>query len=144
MGVVEIIKRNEKEFTIQVTIPYGKSMLESEQEILERMNEVGSMATGEVLVTFDTDGSPIQIGDQKLTSKGKVAKTYQTPYGETEIERHVYQSSQGGRIFCPLERDARIILTATPRFAKTLSSKYSEFGSTRVQKDLLSNHGRDV
>ena len=144
MGGVEIIKRNEKEFTIQVTIPYRKSMLESEQAILERINDVGSMATGEALVMFDTDGSPIQIGGQKLTSKGKVAKTYQTPYGETEIERHVYQSSQGGRTFCPLERDARIILTATPKFAKTLSSKYSEFGSARVQKDLVSNHGRDV
>jgi hypothetical protein len=111
---------------------------------LKCLNKAGAIATGEMLTTFDTDGSPIQIGDIKLTSKGRLAKTYQTPYGETEIERHVYQTSKGGRTFCPLERDARIILTATPRFAKMLSSKYSEFGSSRVQSDLDDNHARSV
>jgi hypothetical protein len=60
------------------------------------------------------------------------------------IERHVYQSSRGGRIFCPLEREARSILRATPRFAKMLCSKYSEMGSSRVIEDLASNHGRKV
>ena len=44
----------------------------------------------------------------------------------------------------PLERDARIILTATPKFAKLLSSKYAEFGSSRVNDDLEGNHGRKV
>jgi hypothetical protein len=60
------------------------------------------------------------------------------------IERHVYQSSREGRLFCPLEGGARIILTATPRFAKMLSWKYSEMGSSRVIEDLASNHGRKV
>ena len=26
-----------------------------------------------------------------MTSKGKIGKTYQTPYGDVRIERHVYQ-----------------------------------------------------
>jgi hypothetical protein len=43
-----------------------------------------------------------------------------------------------------LERDARIILTATPKFAKTVSSKYSEMGSSRVLEDLEGNHGRKI
>ncbi len=144
MSAAKIVGRNKKDFTIQIKIPYGKSMLEAEEEIQRCLNEAGSLSTGEVLEQFDTDGSPIKIGDSNWTSKGKVEKTYQTPYGETEIKRHVYQSSQGGRIFCPLERDARIILTATPKFAKVLSSKYSEFGSSRVIKDLGENHGREV
>ena len=144
MGAAEIIDRNKKDFTIQIKIPYGKSMLEAEEQIQRCINEAGALGTGELLEQFDTDGSPIRIGDSNWTSKGKVEKTYQTPFGETEIARHVYQSSQGGRIFCPLERDARIILTATPKFAKILSSKYSEFGSSRVIKDLSENHGRDV
>jgi hypothetical protein len=127
-----------------VKVPYAKTMLESEELIQRSLNEVGSLSTGESLKQFDTDGKPILMGDIKWTAKGKIEKTYQTPYGETIIERFVYQSSKGGRIFCPLERDARIILTATPKFAKTLSSKYSEFGSSRVIKDLEENHGRIV
>jgi hypothetical protein len=125
-------------------VPYGESMLAVKEVIQERLNDAGTLMTGEVLERFDTDGSPIMLGGSKWTSKGKVAKPYQTPYGEVVIERHVYQSSRGGRLFCPLEREARIILTATPRFAKVLSSKYSEMGSSRVIKDLESNHGRGV
>jgi len=140
----KIIARSKNDFTIQLKIPYANSMLECEELILKSLNEAGSLSTGESLKQFDTDGKPIMTGDIKWTAKGKIEKTYQTPYGETTIERFVYQNSKGGRIFCPLERDARIILTATPKFSKTLSSKYSEFGSSRVTKDLEENHGRIV
>jgi hypothetical protein len=144
MSTATITDRNDSGFTIQITVPYRKSMLEGEDTIQEALNTAGSVMTGELLERFDTDGSPIMIGDTKWTSKGKIPKTYQTPYGETEIERHVYQSSRGGKGFCPLERDARIILTATPKFSKMLSSKYSEFGSSRVIEDLEGNHQRKV
>lgn len=43
---------------------------------------------------FDSDGSPIVIGQTTLTSKGTVPKEYQTPYGAMTVERHVYQSSR--------------------------------------------------
>jgi flagellar motor switch protein FliG len=33
---------------------------------------------------------------------------------------------------------------STPKFAKTVSSKYSEFGGKRVQADLQNNHGRFI
>lgn len=144
MTLAQIVARTKDDFTVQVTVPYGESMLSVEEIIQEKLNEAGTLMTGEVLERFDTDGSPIMLGGSKWTSKGKVAKPYQTPYGEVVIERHVYQSSGGGRIFCPLEREARIILTATPRFAKMLSAKYSEMGSSRVIEDLESNHGRRV
>jgi len=42
------------------------------------------------------------------------------------VPRHVYQTSEGGTTFCPLERDARIVLTSTPRFARQISHKYGE------------------
>ena len=61
--------------------------------------------------------SAIVIGQTTLTSKGTVPKEYQTPYGATTVSRHVYQSSKGGKTFCPLEREARIVTSATPRFA---------------------------
>ena len=71
------------------------------------------MATGEVLKRFDTDGSAILIGGTKWTSEGEEPKYYQTP-GEVEVLRHVYQTSAGGKTFCPLEREARIVVTSTP------------------------------
>jgi hypothetical protein len=60
------------------------------------------------------------------------------------VERHVYQTGEGGATFCPLERDARIILTATPRFAKQISFKYAETAGARTVEDLGQNHGRHV
>ena len=38
------------------------------------------------------------------------------------VERNVYQTSQGGKVFVLLEDKARIIRCATPRFARMLSS----------------------
>jgi hypothetical protein len=56
----------------------------------------------------------------------------------------VYQSPQGGPTYCPLDRDARIVVSSTPRFAKVVSHKYAEFSSPRVHIDLEANHGRVV
>jgi hypothetical protein len=139
-----IIARSETTITLQVEIPLGSSMLESEEIIQQGLNEAGVLATQEVLQRFDTDGSPIQVGDTKLTSKGKLLKEYQTPYGVAPVERHVYQSSRGGKTYCPLDRNARIVVSSTPKFAKMVSFKYAEFGSARVIKDLAENHARTV
>ena len=76
--------------------------------------------------------------------KGKVAKEYQTPYGVSTVKRHVYQSSRGGKTFCPLDEKARIVITSTPRFAKQISHKFAESASTQVQEDMQENHNRAV
>ena len=57
------------------------------------------------------------------------------------VERNVYQTSKGGKIFVPLEDKARIIRCATPRFARMLSSKYARLNASDVCDDLLNNHG---
>jgi len=101
------------------------------------------VATGELLKTFDTEGEDIALGAVKMTSKGLTNKCYQTPYGEIEIERHIYQTSVGGATFCPLEREARIILTSTPRFASQISHKMSEMSAPQVIRDLKTNHNRN-
>jgi hypothetical protein len=139
-----VLDRQEASVTIQVRIPLSRSLLDTEEAIQEALNEVGTLATAEALRQFDTDGSPLQIGSTRWYSKGQEPKAYQTPYGEAVVERHVYQTAQGGPTFCPLERDARIILTSTPRFAKQVSHKYAEMSSGRVSEDLASNHGRRV
>ena len=139
-----IVARSETSFTVQVEIPYGSSMLDFEQAIQDRLNQAGVVATQEALQQFDTDGSPITIGSVKFTSKGPLPKEYQTPYGVATVSRHVYQSPQGGKTYCPLDRDARIVTSSTPRFAKMIAHKYAEFGSGRVLIDLEENHGRKV
>lgn len=139
-----ISERTETTLTIQIEIPLSRSMLESEGAIQQALNEAGRLASAEALQQFDTDGSPIRLGPSTWTSKGLEPKAYQTPYGEVSVDRHVYQTSQGGCTFCPLERDARIILTSTPLFAKQVSSKYAEMPGGRVVLDLRENHRREV
>jgi len=139
-----IIASENNSITIQVTVQISNSMLFSEESILEAVNNVGNLASQEILKSFDTDGSAIMIGSSKWTSKGQEIKAYQTPYGEISIPRHVYQSSKGGKTYCPLESNARIVVTSTPRFAKIVSNKYANLASTKVQVDLAENHGRKV
>src|SRR5512135_1866410 len=139
-----IIARTPTSFTLQVEVPYNDSMLGFEGALQQRLNDAGVLATAEGLKRFDSDGAPITVGAVKLTTKGPVEKDYQTPYGVATVARHVSQSPDGGKTYCPLDRDARIVVSSTPRFAKVLSHKYAEFSSPRVQVDRKENHGRAV
>jgi hypothetical protein len=140
----EIIKTNSKSITIQVTIPLSEEMLDTEESIQQGVNLVGMLATQYALSQYDTDGSPINVGDKKYTTKGSQSKTYQCPFGEFELCRHVYQSNEGGSTYCPLDNDARILVFSTPKFSKMVSQKYSQTGSSQVQRDLKENHGRSI
>ena len=140
----EIIKKDSKSITIQVTIPLSDDMLSSEEAIQQGINQAGMLATQHALSQFDTNGDPIKIGDKKYTSKGQLSKTYQCPFGEFELCRHVYQSNEGGSTYCPLDKDARILVFSTPKFSKMVCQKYSQNGARHVQKDLKDNHGRSI
>lgn len=72
------------------------SMLEAEKSILEALNEAECLATSEALKGFETDGGRLVLGGEKWFSKGQVVRIYQTPCGEVEVPRHVYQRSRGG------------------------------------------------
>lgn len=139
-----VISRSAKKTVIQIEVEFCSSMLDSEKRIQDAINEAGAAATGVLLERFDTNGKAITMGSVSMSSKGQVECAYQTPYGEVTVPRHVYQTSKGGKTFCPLELNARIILSATPMFAKQLSHKYAELGSRRVLKDLVENHGRKI
>ena len=130
--------------TYQVEIKLSGSMLEMEGEILDVVNAVGTLATQDALERFDSDGLPIVFGGEKWFSKGHLPKSYQTPYGVAEAKRHVYQRSKGGKTYCPMERDARIVVTSTPRFAKQISHKFANFSSSAVRGDLKENPARVV
>jgi len=140
----EIINKSSDSVTIQVTIPLSKDMLSTEEAIQQGINQAGLLATEYALSKFDTDGTPIEVDKKKHTSKGQFTKTYQCPYGEFELYRHVYQSNEGGATYSPLDNDARILVFSTPKFAKMVSQKYSQSSSKSVQRDLEENHGRRI
>jgi hypothetical protein len=141
----EIIKSDDDELTIQVKVKIAGSLFEAENAILDACNEVGTLATSQAIKKFDTDGSPIQVAGVKFTAKATpVLKIYQTPYGAVEVARYVYQTSKGGKTYCPLEQNARIIRAATPRFAQQLSHKYANMNAPAVCADLEDNHHRKI
>lgn len=96
---VTIVESNAEFVTLQLVVPLQKTFLETEETLQSVLNEAGTKASGEALKQFDTDGSPIESGGMRWTSKGKLPKTYQTPYGMVALERHVYQNSDGGKPF---------------------------------------------
>jgi hypothetical protein len=142
--VARLVRVEGQRVTVELTVELSRSMLSTEEAIQAALNEAGQLATHEALKYFDTDGSPLEIGGQVWRTKGQQPKYYQTPYGEVEVSRHVYQRSGGGTTFCPLEREARIIITSTPRFAKQVSAKFAAGPARAVQQDLSENHGRSV
>ena len=111
-----VVNQQGREVTLQVTIKFEDSMLASEEAIQQGVNKLGTVATALALEQFDTDGSPVFIGGTRWYSKGRLPKKYQTPYGETSVERHVYQRSGGGKTWCPLEERARVVCATSPRF----------------------------
>ncbi len=142
--MAKIISCKEDELTIQVTVKLSGSLMEMENKIQDGCNEIGCLATTEALKKFDTDGSKITLGQVKMTARVKDNKTYQTPYGEVFLQRYVYQTQAGGKIYCPLEDKARIIRGATPKFAQQISHKYSNMNAPSVCADLLENHNRKI
>ena len=142
--ITKVIAHDGDELTIQVKVKITGSLFEAEHTILDACNEVGQLATSYAIKKFDTDGSPIQIAGTKLTAKAATPKQYETPYGCVEVSRYVYQSSQGGCTYCPLEQDARIIGSATPRFAQQVSHKYANLNAPAVCLDLEANHHRKI
>jgi hypothetical protein len=118
--------------------------MEMEDQIQNVVNEIGSELTREALETFDTNGEPIHIGGKRLTAREQAKKEYQTPYGMVEVSRYIYQSSNGGKTYCPLDNDGRIIVSSTPRFANIVSSKYANHCAGGVQQDLELSNGREV
>ena len=91
------IHRNiDNTITVSFTFPPSKSMREIEFSLQDASNKANAIASGECLKPHDSDGSPIYLGGQKLTSKGLEPKDYQPPYGPVSVERHTYQRSSGG------------------------------------------------
>lgn len=139
-----ILSSCDSETQILITVQHGKSMLEFEDHLQDQLNAAGRLAAEKQLEHLDADGSPIQLGSIKLTSKKKKElKVYESSWGQIHVERYVYQSSKGGKTFCPLDQNARIVVNSTPAFARMVSWKYANMAAPQVEEDLLQNHRRD-
>src|SRR5512143_693116 len=141
---VRLVEVKGTQVKIELTIELSRSMLETEEAIQGVLIAAGCLESQEALRYFDSDGSPLQIGPEIWRTTGQQPKLYQTPYGEVELWRHVYQRSGGGATYCPLEREARLVITSTPRFAKQVSSKLTQGAARDVQRDLAENPARPV
>lgn len=139
-----LVSEDENFITIRIPKKFEGSMLEAENFIQSLLNEAGMKATAATLKRFDTNGDPISVNGVKMTSMGLINKIYQTPYGPAAVPRHIYQTSLGGKTYCPLEKEARIIITSTPKFAKMIASKFSVQNARGVVKDMIENHDRPV
>ena len=107
--MVPVVSRiGDDRIKVEVEINASGSVLEAEESILHAVNTVGNVATAEALKRFDADGDPIVVGGVKLWSKGKQPKNYNTPHGVVSVDWHVYQGTEGGQTFSPMDQGARI------------------------------------
>lgn len=139
-----LVSESDDDLLIQVRIPKARSFLQCEELIQEALNEAGKLATGRCLEDFDTDGSPIIVAGTTFTAKReKVPKKYQTPHGEIEVARFAYQSSWGGVTGIPLEQNARIVASSTPKCASIVALAYAGANAAQAVEFLWESHRVD-
>ena len=68
---VEVISREGNELTLQVKVDISGSMLEAEEKIQDACHALGSFSTARALEHFDTDGTPMIIGQKKIHGKNE-------------------------------------------------------------------------
>ena len=142
--LAELVSQDGNEVTVQFTLKLTGSMMNDEQALQQSLNAAGQIAMQPMLKQFDTNGEPIRVEGVKHTVRIRSPQTYETPYGPVQVERNTYQNSKGGRIYVPLENDARMVLNSTPRYAQIVSGKYARFGADAICEDLLECNGRKL
>jgi len=141
---VETQRIAENRMRITIDIDLQGNLLQFEEHLQTALNQAGTATMRVAIERHDADGSPIKVGAMRFTSKGRFSQTYETLYGSVDVQRHVYQSQHGGRTFCPLEEDARMLLNATPKYAKVVAAKYSYLAAPKLRCDLLESNARSI
>lgn len=141
---VTVKQSTRRKMVVEIELSDEDDFLSTEETIQEAVNAIGNEMTQVHLKGYDTAESTIRIGEVVAYSKGTFPATYQTPYGSITLDRHVYQTSDGGRTICPLEGNAGLCAHSTPKFAKSVAKKYSQVSAREAAMDLEENHGRRV
>lgn len=61
--MAKVVKRSGNEVSVEVSVRLEGSLLEMEEAIQAATNAVGCCVSEEALKRFDTDGSPIRLGE---------------------------------------------------------------------------------
>ena len=77
--MAKIVAHEGNELTLQITVNLTGSLMDMEKTILDGCNEMGGLATAEALQKFDTDGSPIKLGEVKMTVRDKTKRLIKHP-----------------------------------------------------------------
>lgn len=113
------VKKSGNNAKITIEVELTGSMMEMEDKIRDGLNVAGNKLTATALEQFDTDGQALTIDDVKFTAQQKTVKDYETPYGRVSVDRYIYQTSKGGKTYCPLDSEACIITNSTPDLPKS-------------------------
>lgn len=133
---VKTLPDGSREICATLIIPPDQSITncrQFEREAQQATNAIGLKAMELGLLAFDTLGEPIMVGRVSMTSKGRFPQEYRTLFGIVFLDRHVYQSSQGGKTFVPLEAYARVLCHSSPQLANCIASRYTEVCAAKVQ-----------
>jgi hypothetical protein len=131
--------------TLRVKLGAKLTMLEQEEAIQLALNEAGRSFTTCLMEGYDTEGDPLLVDGVKFTAKShKIGRLIESPYGTVPILRWAYQSSAGGECFHPMDTRLGLIGSATPKFAKMVSSKFVDMPGEAVLRDLADNHQRKM
>jgi hypothetical protein len=113
-----------------------------EVQVRDVLQVIGQALTRELLQAKAVTAPRVEQDGQTYYRKAATSGTYQTPYGEVVVERHLYQSSAGGKTICPLEQRCQLRFgSATPRFAEIVSFKLASQTAREVEQDLAKCHG---
>lgn len=78
----KLIKREGNKLTLEVEVELDPtSMLNSEEQIALALNEAGVELSEAALLQFDTKGEAIEVGGERLSSKGQQKKSTNRPTG---------------------------------------------------------------
>ena len=112
---------------------------------MEASNAVGRAGAAHWRAGFDAQVQPLLPAGRQWTSKGRIAKCDETPWGEVVLDRHLSRPRGGGATLCPLERRARLVGgAATPHLARSLGHQYANNPARAVVRALEENHARKL
>lgn len=116
-----------------------------EMQVRDVLQVIGQALTRELLHAKAVTTPRVEQDGQVYYRKAATPGTYQTPYGEVVVDRHLYQSSAGGLTICPLEQQGHLRFgSATPRFAEMVSFKLASQTAREVEDDFAKCHGVTV
>lgn len=136
----KIVRKEGGKITVEVELELNGDMLTEEEAIQLAVNEVGKLATKTAIENRDLTEKTIIVNGEKMTSKGLKKKELLTPYGKLDYSRNVYQSSQGGKTYCPADSEAKLVGKCSPRLAKLLTSDYCSHSAKEVIASFKEHH----